>query len=148
MTFLVTGGTGFIGKRVVSLLLKKNINVVATDINTNSEQEQFDKYLNQKKINKKNLELIDLDISSKEEIKSIITDNKITNIIACGYQMSNLIDRDPVRGSEVNIVGMTNLFQATVDFKLNRLVFPSSESVYGTSSDIYNNRPVKEDDYC
>ena len=148
MTFLVTGGTGFIGKRVVSLLLNRNINVVATDINTNSEQEQFDKYLNQKKINKKNLELIDLDISSKEEIKRIITDNKITNIIACGYQMSNLIDKDPVRGSEVNIVGMTNLFQATVDFKLDRLVFPSSESVYGTSSDIYNNRPVKEDDYC
>tara|TARA_B100001094_G_scaffold43691_1_gene38506 strand:- start:155 stop:472 length:318 start_codon:yes stop_codon:yes gene_type:complete len=96
MTFLVTGGTGFIGKRVVSLLLEKNINVVATDINTNSEQEQFDKYLNQKKINKNNLKLIDLDISSKNEIKSIITDNKITNIIACGYQMSNLLIETPL----------------------------------------------------
>jgi nucleoside-diphosphate-sugar epimerase len=148
MNFLVTGGTGFIGKRVVSLLLKKNLNVVATDINTNNEQDSFNKYLNQKKVNKKNLELIDLDISSKEEIKKIITDSKITNIIACGYQMSNLIDSNPVRGAEVNIVGMTNLFQAVVDFNLNRLVFPSSESIYGTSSKVYDDKPVKEDDYC
>ena len=31
--FLVTGATGFIGKRVVALLLEKNIEVIATDIN-------------------------------------------------------------------------------------------------------------------
>ena len=30
--FLVTGATGFIGKRVVSQLIKKNINVIATDV--------------------------------------------------------------------------------------------------------------------
>ena len=58
------------------------------------------------------------------------------------------IDSNPVKGSEVNIVGMTNLFQAVLDYKINRMVFPSSQSVYGTTSKLFNDQPVKEDDYC
>jgi len=148
MTFLVTGGTGFIGKRVVAKLLSKNIQVVATDINIGNEQSEFEKYLDSKNVSTKGLELRELDMSSKEDIKSIFNNYKFTNIISCGYQMSNLIDSNPIKGSEVNIVGMTNLFQAVLDYKINRMVFPSSQSVYGTTSKLFNDQPVKEDDYC
>ena len=148
MTFLVTGGTGFIGKRVVAKLLSKNIQVVATDINIENEQDDFEKYLDSKNISTKGLELRELDMSSKENLKSIFDSYQFTNIIACGYQMSNLIDNNPVKGSEVNIVGMTNLFQAVLDYKIKRMVFPSSQSVYGTTSKLFDDQPVKEDDYC
>ena len=148
MSYLVTGGTGFIGKRVVAQLLKRGIKVVATDIDIEKNNQQFENYLSQKKINTNDLKFRELDISSKEAIKEIISNNKITHIIACGYQMSNLIDSNPTKGAQINIVGMTNLFQSTVDFNIRRLIFPSSQSVYGISSDIYNNKPVKEDDYC
>ena len=148
MSFLVTGGTGFIGKRVVAQLLSRNIQVVATDINIDKEQDDFQKYLNSKNISSKGLEIRELDISSKDNLKKIFEDNKFTNIIACGYQMSNLIDKNPIKGSEVNIVGMTNLFQSLLDYKIDRLVFPSSQSVYGTSSSVFNDQPVKEEDYC
>ena len=148
MDFLVTGGTGFIGKRVVAKLLRKNIQVVATDINIGNEQSEFEKYLNSKNVSTKGLELRELDMSSKEDIKNVFNNYKFTNIISCGYQMSNLIDSNPVKGSEVNIVGMTNLFQAVLDYKINRMVFPSSQSVYGTTSKLFNDQPVKEDDYC
>jgi len=148
MTFLVTGGTGFIGKRVVAQLLKRNIQVVATDINVDDEQSDFEKYLNSKSISSKGLELRELDMSSKDDIKNIFENYKFTNIIACGYQMSNLIDRNPIKGSEVNIVGMTNLFQSVLNYNIKRMVFPSSQSVYGTTSKLFNNQPVKEDDYC
>ena len=148
MTFLVTGGTGFIGKRVVAKLLSKNIQVVATDINIENEQNDFEKYLDSKNISTKGLELRELDMSSKENLKSIFDDYQFTNIIACGYQMSNLIDNNPIKGSEVNIVGMTNLFQAVLDYKIKRMVFPSSQSIYGTTSKLFDDQPVKEDDYC
>ena len=148
MTFLVTGGTGFIGKRVVAKLLSKNIQVVATDINIENEQNDFEKYLDSKNISTKGLELRELDISSKENLKSIFDSYQFTNIIACGYQMSNLIDNNPIKGSEVNIVGMTNLFQAVLDYKIKRMVFPSSQSIYGTTSKLFDDKPVKEDDYC
>ena len=148
MTFLVTGGTGFIGKRVVAKLLSKNIQVVATDINIDNEQNDFEKYLDSKNISTKGLELRELDVSSKENLKNIFDSYQFTNIIACGYQMSNLIDNNPIKGSEVNIVGMTNLFQAVLDYKIKRMVFPSSQSVYGTTSKLFDDQPVKEDDYC
>ena len=148
MTFLVTGGTGFIGKRVVAKLLSKNIQVLATDINIDNEQNDFEKYLDSKNISTKGLELRELDMSSKENIKNIFDNYKFTNIVACGYQMSNLIDNNPIKGSEVNIVGMTNLFQAVLDYKIKRMVFPSSQSIYGTTSKLFDDQPVKEDDYC
>ena len=62
MTFLVTGGTGFIGKRVVAQLLKRNIQVVATDINVDDEQSDFEKNLNSKSISSKGLEFRQLDM--------------------------------------------------------------------------------------
>ena len=146
--FLVTGGTGFIGKRVVAQLLAKNIQVIATDINTDNEKDSFEKYLSFKGVSIKDLELLELDISSKENLSNIFNNYKISNIIACGYQMSNLIDNNPIQGAEVNIVGMTNLFQAVVDNKIHRMVFPSSQSVYGKSSKLFNDKPIHEDDYC
>ena len=56
MKFLVTGGTGFIGKRVVAQLLQRNIDVIATDINTDKEKNDFENYLSTKNISSKNLE--------------------------------------------------------------------------------------------
>ena len=41
MVFLVTGGTGFIGKRVLRQLLNKNFEVIASDINIDNEKDSF-----------------------------------------------------------------------------------------------------------
>ena len=65
MKFLVTGGTGFIGKIVVAQLLQRNIDVIATDINIDKEKNDFEDYLSAKNVSSKNLELLELDISSK-----------------------------------------------------------------------------------
>ena len=46
MKFLVTGATGFIGKRVVKQLLNKNITVIASDVRIDEEQKYFFEYLN------------------------------------------------------------------------------------------------------
>ena len=62
--------------------------------------------------------------------------------------MSNMIDSDPVKGSKINILGMTNLFETVVNYNIKRMIFPSSESVYGNSQTVYGNKAVHEDDYC
>ena len=41
MKFLVTGAAGFIGKRVISQLLKKEISVIATTTSVESEKDIF-----------------------------------------------------------------------------------------------------------
>ena len=120
MNYLVTGGTGFIGKRVVNQLLNKGVRVISADIDIENNRDPFEYYLSKKGTKTNDLKLCELDISSKDEIHKIISDNKISHIIACGYQMSNLIDNNPIKGAEINIVGMTNLFQSVVDFNLKR----------------------------
>ena len=148
MEFLVTGATGFIGKRVIKQLLLKDIKVVATDINVQTEKTSFFEYIKKYNLDTNKINLIELDISSKENINSIFDNNNITHMICCGYQMSNMIDSDPVKGSKINIVGMTNLFETVVNYNIKRMIFPSSESVYGNSQTIYGNKAVHEDDYC
>ena len=148
MKFLITGAAGFIGKRVVSLLLEKNISVVATTTKVEEERSNFLKYIDSKNPSTQNLEFTHLDISSKDNIDNILSDRNITHIISCGYQMSNMIDNDPIKGVEVNILGVTNLFDAVVKHKIKRMVMPSSMSVYGNTQSIYGNKAVHEDDYC
>ena len=79
--FLVTGGTGFIGKRVVAQLLSKNIQVIATDINTDNEKDSFEKYLSTKGVSIKDLELLELDISSKENLSKIFIKSRILLLV-------------------------------------------------------------------
>ena len=146
--FLVTGATGFIGKRVVALLLEKNIEVVATDINIEEIKESFVEYLKFKDVNDKKHLLTELDISSNKNIEEVFSNANITHIIACGYQMSNMIDANPVRASEINILGLANLFESVAKYKIKRMIFPSSQSVYGNAQNIYGNKAVHEDDYC
>ena len=90
MTYLVTGGTGFIGKRVVNQLLSKGVKVVSADIDIKNNKDPFEYYLNQKNTKTNNLELCELDISSKDAIQKIISDNKISHIMKL-YRSSNLI---------------------------------------------------------
>ena len=148
MKFLVTGATGFIGQRVVQQLLKRRIPVVSTDINVVNESKNLLDRISRAELDARLLDLEELDISNRKEVKKIFSDHRFSHVICCGYQMSNLIDSDPVRAAEVNIVGMTNLFDSLAGSGIKRLIFPSSESVYGTSQRLYGNRAVKESDYC
>ena len=111
MKFLITGAAGFIGQRVVCQLLKKNIPVVATDIILSDESENLIRRIKYFDLDSGLLELKELDITFQTNINQIITQNEITHIICCGYQMSNMIDNNPIKGAQVNIVGMTNLFE-------------------------------------
>ena len=148
MKFLVTGATGFLGQRVVKQLLKRRIRVVSTDVNVVKEGDMLRDRISRAGLDTGLLDLQELDISNRKEVNQICAGHKFSHMICCGYQMSNLIDSDPVRAAEVNIVGMTNLFDCLVRNAIKRLIFPSSESVYGTCQQLYGDRAVKESDYC
>lgn len=146
--FLVTGATGFLGKRVVTQLMKRGLPVVATDVNVAGESEGLLSSVDNQKLDRGQLAIHELDISRLEDIQQIVSEYGVTNLICCGYIMSNLIDDDPVRAVEVNIGGTTNLFEITLRNGLDRMLFLSSQSVYGVSQKLYGDRPVNEDDYC
>lgn len=64
--------------------------------------------------------------------------------------MSAEVEANQLRGAQVNIVGMANMFDAAARHKLHRLVFASSETVYGGSQSVYGeflDDAVQEDEY-
>lgn len=139
MKFLVTGGTGFIGWRVVRALLDRKIPVVIGDW-------QVDQNVLARL---PGAELATLDVSDTSSVNSVFAHHPdITHVIHLAYLMSAEVEANPHLGASVNILGMINLFEAAARQKLQRLVFTSSETVYGASQAPYGNRDVVEEDFC
>jgi nucleoside-diphosphate-sugar epimerase len=139
MKFLVTGGTGFIGWRVVRNLLGRGIPVVLADKNIDHAVLQT----------LQDAEVQELDVADDRAVRQVFRAHPgITHCIHLAYLMSAEVEANPRLGVEVNQLGMVNVFEATVREQLARLVITSSETYYGASQTIYGDRPVTEEDYC
>ncbi|KAF2514867.1 NAD-dependent epimerase/dehydratase family protein [Flavobacterium foetidum] len=160
MKFLVTGGTGFIGARVVANLWERKIPVIAADLNLNIEWTKEVAILKHQKDSSKLAEIqqqieqtlfIKLDVSDKEQVKKVFEEfPDITHVIHLAYLMSAEVEADQHRGVSVNMLGMINMFDMGVQHNLSRIVFASSETIYGANHSAYGdeNYAVKEQDYC
>lgn len=136
--FLVTGGTGFIGWRVVRNLLQRQIAVVAGELNPDAAA----------LARLPGAEVMALDVSDPGSVRAVFQKHPdITHVIHLAYLMSAEVEANPHLGASVNILGMINLFDAAVHQKLARLVFTSSETYYGASQLPYGDRDVTEDDF-
>lgn len=144
MKILVTGGTGFIGWRVAKNILDRGIPAVIADWN-------FDPRVRER------LEsacpglasFVACDISEFHDVAGIFRQHPdITHAIHLAYLMSAEVEANPHLGARVDVLGMVNMFDAALNYRLERLVFTSSETVYGASQRVYGNRPVAESDYC
>jgi nucleoside-diphosphate-sugar epimerase len=139
MKFLVTGGTGFIGARVVCALLDRRVPVVV------GEQNVDDAVM--KRLH--GAELARLDVADAASVEAVFQQHRdITHVIHLAYLMSAEVEANPKLGASVNVLGMIHLFEAAARHKLARLVFTSSETVYGASQEPYGDRDVVEEDFC
>ena len=139
MKFLVTGGTGFIGGPVVRNLLDRGIPVVIGEAYAN---EAVAATLT-------GAGLMQMDVSDDYAVAAVFQKHPdITHCIHLAYLMSAEIEANPTLGVKVDVLGMVNMFEAAARHKLKRLVFASSETVYGASQKVYGERAVKEDDFC
>jgi nucleoside-diphosphate-sugar epimerase len=144
MKCLVTGGTGFIGWRVVKNLLLREICTVVAD--SNLDPAICDR------LKQKGGELVrfaECDVSDSASLDAVFKKNSgISHAIHLAYLMSAEVEANPPLGVRVNVLGMANMFEAAARHKLSRLIFTSSETVYGASQKVFGARPVTESDYC
>jgi UDP-glucose 4-epimerase len=139
MKFLVTGGTGFIGASVARNLVGRGIATVVTDANLNLSVTA--------KLSGVAVET--MDVADARAIEAVFERHPdITHCVHLAYLMSAEVEANPALGVNVNVLGMVNMFEAAVRHRLARLVFASSETVYGASQARYGDRPVVEDDFC
>ena len=147
MTVLVTGGLGFIGSKVVLQLLKKDIDVLVTDLDIVKNKDKLENNILKIGKNKDKVKYQKLDITNYKEIENIFQNNKIDSVINLAYGIGTICEENPLLASKINIVGTTSIFEMIVKYKIRRLVFASSETVYGAHQEFFGNRAVTEEDY-
>jgi nucleoside-diphosphate-sugar epimerase len=128
---LVTGGAGFIGSNLVRALLERGEDVRVLD--------------NFSTGNRANLEGIDVEIvegelRSYERVHNAVRGSDIVYHLGALGSVPRSV-QDPLTSSAVNVEGTLNVLLAARDEGVRRVVFSSSASVYGSSTQ----RPTPED---
>ena len=147
MTILVTGATGFIGSRVVLNLGKRQIPIVAADLDLDQNKSKLEKKYINLGFDKNLLTFEKLDISNQDNIEDLFSKYSFDSVINLAYGIGTICENNPVLASKINIVGTTYIFEMIVKYKIRRLIFASSETVYGAKQSVFGNRAIKETDY-
>ena len=118
--YLVTGGAGFIGSHLVDKLINEGNEVIVIDNLSTGKKEN---------LNKK-AQFYHVDISDYEKIKSLFKDMDGVFHLAAIPSVPFSV-KDPITTSKVNIMGTINVFKASIDAGVKRIVFASSSAIYG-----------------
>lgn len=129
-SFLITGGTGFIGSNLVKFLLDSGAPLVRVlDNYSNSNLNSLSDYLDHP-----NIEILEGDIRSFETCERAVRDiNLISHQAALGSVPRSI--KFPISTNESNVSGFLNMLEAARNSSTReRFVYASSSSVYGNST--------------
>jgi len=135
MAIFVLGGTGFIGIRVIPLLVARGETVVCMDINPNAPTLAS---LGDK------VSIVRGDVTKFDEVISNMEAAKADRVLNLSYNLG--VDLPPHRATMLNVVGMDNCFEAARLLGVKHTVFASSLAVSGQQKN-FGDRMVTEDDY-
>ena len=139
---LVTGGAGFIGSHTSLLLLEKGFEIIVIDSFINSSQialERVVKILASKKIKNK-LKILKGDLRDYSFLKNVFLFNSTKSspinavIHFAGLKSVNESMKDPLKYWDFNVYGTLNLLKVMEENKCRTLIFSSSATIYGISS--------------
>jgi len=134
MAVLITGGTGYIGSHTVVEFLNKNYDVVIMDNLSNSKKEALNRL---EKITGKKPKFYETDLLDKEGMKKIFQENKIDSVIHfAGLKAVGESVEKPLLYYKNNITGTVNLLEVMKEQDVKKIVFSSSATVYGYSTDV------------
>jgi UDP-glucuronate 4-epimerase len=133
MSYLITGGAGFIGSHVAERLLQRGERVIILD-NFNNYYDPAIKRASIERIKHKNLTVIEGDVRDVELVKKLFKDygiRRVAHLAAmAGVRLS--VYETPLY-MDVNTTGSMNLFEAARDNEIEQFVLASTSSVYGTT---------------
>lgn len=138
MKVLVTGGTGYIGSHIVVELLQNGYQALIVDDLSNSYIQILGSI---EKITGKKVEFYQLNMTNLEELKAVFVNENIDCIIHCAARKNVHVSvHSPLDYYYNNIVATINLLKCMDQFKVNKLIYSSSATVYDNTK----NPPYKE----
>ncbi|MFQ6088940.1 MAG: NAD-dependent epimerase/dehydratase family protein [Candidatus Methanofastidiosia archaeon] len=120
---LVTGACGFVGTHMTKLLVEKGFRVRATD-------------LADRRFEELGIEFMKADLTEKESLERVLGEVDFIFHTAALFSYSASLEEL----ERVNVLGVKNLYETALDFKVERIIHWSSAEVYGISS----KKPLKE----
>ena len=137
---LITGGAGFIGSSLADSLLQDGHKITVVD-NFDPYYPRETKYANIKhNMNNPQYKLYEVDIADKDGLRKVFAENKFDVVVhlAARAGVRPSIER-PEDYVNANILGTVHILELMKDYKINKLVFASSSSVYGNcKADIFS----------
>ena len=134
MSVFVIGGTGFIGHRLVRLLVARGQTVTCMDINPGAHSFAD---LGEKVTSVRG------DVTQFDDVMAAMSAAKPERVINLSYFIGS--DHAPHVAMKLNILGMDNCFEAARILGVRHTMYASSLAVNGKQTH-YGNRPVTEDD--
>jgi nucleoside-diphosphate-sugar epimerase len=143
MNVLVLGGSGLFGRKTCLYLLrdKEVSRVVSFDLTPPPAwfQKTIGKYRDR-------FQFVRGDVSQIEDILNVMKRHAIDRLINWAFIMvAQDVPVDPRLVTKVNVLGMSNAFEAAKIMGAERVVYASSETVYGPQA-MYGLRDVTEND--
>jgi UDP-glucose 4-epimerase len=123
MSWLVTGGAGYIGSHVVREFTKAGIDAVVYD-DLSSGLEEFVP---------EGVPFVRGTILDRELLVDTIREHGVTGVVhVAGYKYAGVSVQRPLHTYEQNVTGTQRLLEAMAETGVDRVVFSSSAAVYGT----------------
>jgi len=139
-TYLVTGSMGCIGAWALYHLVKQKRRVISFDISDNRSRVNL--LLSAE--DQKAITFIKGDLTSFDQVLSVIRDQGVTNIVHLAALQVPFCRANPVVGAQVNVVGTVNIFEAARQAGIAHVAHASSIAVFGPAT-MYPPLPLPND---
>jgi UDP-glucose 4-epimerase len=134
MAILVTGGAGYIGSHTCVELIEAGKEVIVLDNYSNSSPEAVRRA---EKLVGKEIKAYEADLLDREAVRRVFAENRVDAVIHfAGLKAVGESVSIPLRYYHNNITGTLILLEAMAEAACKRLVFSSSATVYGASTDV------------
>lgn len=135
MTTFIAGGTGFIGRRLVPLLVQRGEPVVCMDMNPQTAD--YGSFGDKVKV-------VRGDVAQFDDLMARMTEAKPDRVINLAYYIGS--DHPPHMAFKLNVLGMDNVFEASRLVGCKRVAYASSLAVNGEQK-FYGDRMITEEDF-
>lgn len=126
--YLVTGGAGFIGSHIVERLVSRNEEVIVLDDFSTGRLENLKNVIDR-------ITLIKGDIRDKDLLRRTMEGVDFVIHQAAMRSVPQSV-KDPISTENVNVMGTILLLELARQLRVKKVIFASSSSVYGESSNL------------